>query len=124
MHDNSEGQMTIERKVRHQVSFEIVYDDGDGFMSGRVLDISQSGLFLETAMPLEAGTKVRMTPLVPEEVGLFEIEGEVMRTDEYTEERLMTHAPGMGIRFINMSDAEHAELEKLMERLEREQNKA
>lgn len=68
-----------DRSPRYSLKLQVVYDDGNAFMSGPVVDISESGVFIETVMPLEPGTEVRLTPLLPEEAGLFEIPGTVVR---------------------------------------------
>lgn len=98
------------------MKLQIVYDDGNAFMSGPVVDISASGVFIETVMPLEPGTKVRLTPLLPEESGLFEILGEVVRKNDYDLDNFFDRTPGMGIRFTSITDEARAQLTKLFER--------
>ena len=81
--------MSTQREERYPLSFQVAYDDGEGFMTGTVVDLSASGAFIETTMPLKPGATVRITPLLPGESGLFEIEAEVMRTTEYDPDTLM-----------------------------------
>lgn len=102
-----------DRSPRFSVKLQIVYDDGNAFMSGPVVDISDSGVFIETVMPLEPGTAVRMTPLLPEESGLFEIHGEVVRKNDYDLDNFFDRTPGMGIRFTKISDDARAHLHKM-----------
>jgi uncharacterized protein (TIGR02266 family) len=104
-----------ERAARHPLRFQVAYDDGEGFMTGTVVDVSSTGAFIETTMPLKPGTTVSITPLLPGESGLFEIEAEVMRTTEYDSEVLMELPPGMGVRFKGISDEERAVLTKMYE---------
>jgi uncharacterized protein (TIGR02266 family) len=108
-----------ERSPRYALKLQIVYDDGNAFMSGPVVDISESGVFIETVMPLEPGAKVRLTPLLPEESGLFEISGEVVRKNEYDLDNHFDRTPGMGIRFVDISEDGRAQLRRLFERAQR-----
>ncbi len=104
---------TSERANRYALRFPVAYDDGEGFMTGYVVDVSESGLFIETVMPLEAGRTVRITPLLPETAGIFELEAVVVRSFEYDPDVLMTLPPGMGVRFTSISDEEKARLRQL-----------
>jgi len=105
--------MTVERKKRYPIHFEVAYDDGEGFMTGAVLDLSETGCFIETTMPLKTGVKVRLTPLLPEQVGIFELDGEVARSNELDFDNHWDRTPGMGVRFLNPAPEVIAELRKL-----------
>jgi Tfp pilus assembly protein PilZ len=105
-----------ERSPRYSLKLQIVYDDGNAFMSGAVVDISETGVFIETVMPLEPGTEVRLTPLLPEEAGLFEIIGVVVRKNDYDLDNHFDRTPGMGIRFKDVGGEAKAQLEKLFGR--------
>lgn len=107
--------MGNERAIRYALRFPVAYDDGEGFMTGHVVDVSETGLFIETVMPLAAGTKVRITPLLPEKAGLFELEAEVMRTTEYDPDVMMELPPGMGVRFTSITDEEKKNLALLLD---------
>ena len=71
--------MSVERKPRVPLKLQVIYDDGQSFMSGPVIDISETGLFIETVMPLPPGTLVRLTPLVSDAEAGLDFEGEVVR---------------------------------------------
>jgi hypothetical protein len=103
-----------ERSPRHHLKFQVVYDDGNAFMSGPVVDISDTGLFIETVMPLEPGTEVRLTPLLPEDVGLFEILGVVVRRQEYDLDNHFDRTPGMGVVFKDITDDARKQLRTLL----------
>ncbi len=94
-----------ERKTRYPFRFEVVFDDGEGFMTGPVLDISETGCFIETVMPLEAGQKVQLTPLLSGSAGNYELEGVVVRANEYDEDEFFDRTPGMGVRFDTANPA-------------------
>jgi uncharacterized protein (TIGR02266 family) len=105
-----------DRSPRYTLKLQIVYDDGNAFMSGPVVDISESGVFLETVMPLDPGAEVRLTPLLPEDAGLFEILGVVVRKNEYDLDNHFDRTPGMGVRFKDVSPESLAQLRRLFEK--------
>lgn len=108
--------MTVERKPRFQLKLQIVYDDGASFMSGPVADMSESGVFIETVMPLDPGTRVRLMPLLQDDDGLFEVEGEVVRKADYDLDNHFDRTPGMGIRFVDLQDDQRAAIATLLAR--------
>ncbi len=105
-----------DRKERVAAGFQVVFDDGENFMSGPVVDVSESGMYSETVMPPKAGTMVRITPLLPENAGLFEFEGEVVRANEVDLDDHFDRAPGIGVRFIDISDQDRENLRALVEK--------
>lgn len=105
--------MGNERATRYPLRFPVAYDDGEGFMTGYVVDVSETGLFIETTMPLKEGSAVRITPLLPEKAGLFELEAEVVRSTEYDPEVMMELPAGMGVRFTSISDEDRQHLKDL-----------
>ena len=82
-------------------------------MSGVVVDISESGAFIETVMPLEPGIPVRLTPLKPEDIGMFEIKGVVVRKNDFDDGVRVDRPPGMGVRFLDVSGETLARLRAL-----------
>lgn len=108
--------MTVERSPRYSsIQFHVVYDDGEGYMTANVVNISRTGVFLETAMPLAPGSRVRMSPLLPDSAGLFELDGEVVRAEEYDPERGAERPAGMGVRFVDVSEEQVTQLHSLLE---------
>ncbi len=108
--------MLTPRAPRYSISFQIIYDDREGYMSGRVVDISETGMFIETVMPLKPGTRVRLSPLLDDshDTGIFELEGEVVRKNEYDMDRYFDRTPGMGVRFINVSEEDLEQIRELL----------
>ncbi len=107
---------SVERKPRFQLKLQIVYDDGQSFMSGPVADMSESGVFIETVMPLEPNTVVRLVPLVADEDGMFELEGVVVRKAEYDLDNHFDRTPGMAVRFTDVSPDQRLAIDKLLVR--------
>ena len=112
--------MAEKRKARFAVDFEVVFDDGEGFMSGPLVDLSETGCFIETVMPIEPGKKVRITPLVPGEAGLFEFEAEVVRKNEYDLDNHFDRVPGMGVRFVEADSDQVKKLRAYLEEMQPE----
>ena len=108
--------MTQNRSPRYQLKLQVVYDDGKSFMSGPVLDMSESGCFIETVMPLDPDTAVRLMPLLPEDDGLFEVNGIVVRKADYDLDNHFDRTPGMGIRFKDLSGDQLEQVRKLLKR--------
>lgn len=109
--------MSVVRTPRVTLNLQIVYDDGQSFMSGPVIDISETGVFIETVMPLDPGTVVRLMPLVREDAAVvLEFEGEVVRKADYDLDNHFDRTPGMGVRFKNLSAEQRASLAALVAR--------
>ena len=108
--------MSVARKPRVTLKLQIVYDDGQSFMSGPVLDLSESGVFIETVMPLPPGTLVRLTPLTSDTETTLDFEGEVVRKADYDLDNHFDRIPGMGIRFVNVGEEERKTISKLVGR--------
>ena len=108
--------MTVERKTRYSLPVRIAYDDGESFMTADVVNISETGVFLETVMPLKPGTRVTLSPLVEDELGVGELTGEVVRKEDHDPDDI-TNVPGMGIRFV---DVDEEAIARLREHLEEE----
>ena len=100
--------------ARHDVSFHIVVDDGTSFNAGVVNDVSDTGLFLETALPLDIGTHVKLTTVDLGDGDPFTVEAEVVRI-ESTEEVHDGDTAGMGLRFVDLSSEQ---VEKFFEALD------
>ena len=87
-------------------------------------NLSLGGIFIESEFPLPMGTKGCMAIKIKEVCGLNErckeIDVEFDVVHVVTKESSMTAIPGMGIRFLNLSPEDAADLEELIENLEPE----
>jgi uncharacterized protein (TIGR02266 family) len=106
--------MVVDRKPRFGLKLQVVYDDGESFMSGPVLDLSETGVFIETVMPLAPETRVRLMPLVPDEGATVELEGIVARKAEYDLDNHYDRTPGMGVRFVDLTDEQKQFIKDLL----------
>lgn len=110
--------MSDGRAERHHLEFKLVYDDGEHYSSGRVRDVSDSGLFLETPDPAQVGTVLTLFPLDPEAEGLFELHVEVVRVE--ADDPDTNQLGGMGLRFLE-PDSVLEQIHALIEALEKTQ---
>jgi len=101
------------RAPRYNVSFRVVWDDGESYFTGPVTNISDSGIFVETAMPLTSGRAVTVIPLV-DGVALFELRGKVIRQVSEDWDNAPDRTVGMGIRFDEITPQQLAELHKMV----------
>ena len=108
--------MPVDRKPRFSLKLQIVYDDGNSFMSGPVVDMSETGVFIETVMPLAPDTRVRMMPLIDDEQSMIELEGVVARKADYDLDNHFDRTPGMGVRFVDLNDEQRAFLADVLKR--------
>lgn len=104
------------RAERHQTEFKLIYDDGESFTAGRVLDVSETGLFLETAQPAPVGTILTLFPVDVATQDLYEIQAEVVRV--VADDPDTSTLGGMGLRFVD-PDSVKDQLDALIETLER-----
>lgn len=93
------------RATRFRVGrMHVVYDTGDGFWSGPVVDFSESGLFVETHHELPVGTRVTIVPDVGADERLpFDLLAEVVRVQEYDPLTYFNRTPGLAFRFSGLS---------------------
>lgn len=107
------------RSDRHPVRFKLVYDDGESFNAGLVRDLSESGVFIETSVPLQIGKTVVLSSLDMEDDRSFDLNARVTRIVEGDEDA--GDGPlGMGLEFEEITDAQRVLLQGLIEQLEEE----
>jgi hypothetical protein len=93
----------------------VVYDTGESFWSGSVIDMSESGIFIETSHSLPVGTRVTLMPEVSEAEQLpFEIEAEVVRTNEYDPDEHFDRTPGIAFRLLGLSLEHFAQVRQFL----------
>ena len=89
----------------HVNGMNVIYDTGDGFWSGSVIDVSETGLFIETHHELKSDTVVTVMPDVSEDEQLpFEIKAKVVRTIEYDPDNFFDRTPGLALSLVEMDD--------------------
>lgn len=114
------------RSPRHNVGFRMVFDDGESYNAASVVNVSETGLFLESAKAVPLGAVVRLEPTDIVEDALFELEATVVRCspldlpgESETHHGLM----GIGAEFINLSDEASAAIRRMIDALEAAEEK-
>jgi hypothetical protein len=106
----------IERAPRFRVKgFTVVYDTGDGLWSGPVTDISNSGLFVETAHKLPIGTPVTLFPQFEDEKQLpFEIRALVARVKDVNLDSSLVEEEGIAFKLEGLSEQQVIDLQAFL----------
>ncbi|MEM6730829.1 MAG: PilZ domain-containing protein [Myxococcota bacterium] len=112
MDDNSQNT----RAPRFSVpNLNVIYDADGSYWSGPVVDMSESGVFVETSHELSIGVRVTLVPDVPEDEALpFEIEAEVVRVNRYEPDAYTEKRPGIAFRIHGLSDEQFGTLGKFL----------
>ena len=103
------------RAPRLLVDLEVDYGNQDNFLFAYIRDISATGIFIRTESPEKAGTRlnVRFTPHGEQGDGSMaplELEGEVIWINPFRPSRSDSIHPGMGVRFIDLTDEQRYRL--------------
>jgi hypothetical protein len=109
--------MASERAQRYRVGgMNVVYDTGESFWSGPVLDVSESGLLVDTQHDLPVGTRVTLVPDVAEDEQLpFEIQAEVVRRQTYALGRVVDRRSGLAFRLVGLTPEQIAQVRSFLE---------
>lgn len=105
---------------RHRIHFQLVYDDGSSFNAGVVRDVSEGGLFLETALPLPVGSLVTIAAVDGAGKDLGELVAQVVRSVPYDPDAQLVSAAGMGLEFRDVDDTARARIGDIIRAIEAE----
>jgi type IV pilus assembly protein PilZ len=109
------------RAPRVLVDLEVDYALEDNYLFAYITDISATGIFIRTVAPEPAGTHLNLRFVLPPGVGgaseAFELEGEVIWVNPYRPGAPDSLHPGMGVRFLALSDDDRRRLIELVRRI-------
>ena len=102
--------MSSERRAahRHRVTFNLVFDDGEAFDDAIVVDISGSGVLVQTGRPRPAGTHVRLVPVGDAGKIVLDLPARVVRVVEGRGGTIR-----LGMRFEPLDEAQRAAVKRL-----------
>ncbi|MBW1897255.1 MAG: TIGR02266 family protein [Deltaproteobacteria bacterium] len=103
-------------KTRVPVSLPVTYRDEDSFFKVVTGDLSGGGLFIRSDRLLEVGEKFLVNLRLPERTNSVIIKCEVVWVKEKALDSV-NGPPGMGVKFINMTEEDREALEKYLEDL-------
>lgn len=104
------------RAPRYSVAnLNVIYDADGSFWSGPVVDMSESGIFIETSHELPIGTAVTLVPDVSDDDALpFEIAAQVVRVVKYEPDQFVTRKPGLGFRIVGLRPEQMTQLSQFL----------
>lgn len=110
-----EGYADRRASPRMLVDLEVNIDSSDNYLLAHILDISETGIFVRTTSPEQKGTQLNVR-FTTENGSPFELEGEVMWVNPFRPSDADNIDPGMGIRFLDMTDEKRGVLRRLIKR--------
>jgi uncharacterized protein (TIGR02266 family) len=103
-----------ERRIfeRKTLETKVVFEDefGDGLFYVTSCDISMGGLFLSSLIPVRLGTLLFLSLILPPHKRPVKLTGEVVRISNPG----LSAPPGMGIRFVGLSETTKKRLEDFL----------
>lgn len=96
--------------TRVLVDLEVDYGDEKNFLFASIRDISATGIFVRTNAPESAGTHLNLRFTPPDAELPLELEGKVIWANSYRPGDPNNLDPGMGVRFIDLTDEQRVRL--------------
>ena len=109
-----EGGQERRRWQRVLVDLEVDYGDADNYLFAYIKDISATGIFVSTHQPEQPGTRLNLRFTPDGASDPFALEGEVIWWNPFRPGQPDNLHPGMGIRFIGLTDDDRARLQQLI----------
>jgi len=99
------------------IRMKVRFPDLTTLLENYAKDISQGGIFIPTNDPKPVGSVISLTLIHPESGEEIEVQGEVIRVVTEVEarekhDRQLT--PGMGIKFIDLSERQQQSLDRFL----------
>jgi len=105
------------RSNRHYIRLQMSFDDGEDFHVARVVDISESGVYLQTAEVQPIDTTLTLSPVGVKNFEDLELRAVVVRSNQYETHGFGKEPAGMGLRFLPMKDKVRKQLIFLIRQL-------
>ena len=114
------GDSAVDQKIdptdrrqwqRVLVDLEVDYGNQENYLFAYIRDISATGIFVRTNSPEPPGTRLNLRFTPPSADSPLELEGEVIWINPYRPGQPDNLHPGMGIRFIGLSDDDRGRLQ-------------
>jgi len=100
------------RSPRVPADVKVDYRTVGSFITDYTYNLSKGGLFIQTSLPLDVGTRVRLRLTVPNGEAPFGVDGVVKWVATMRDKD--KHPPGMGIEFIDIDDYTQTKIEALV----------
>jgi len=115
-----EQPWTIMERRRHPravIRMKVRFPDLTTLIENYAKDLSQGGIFIPTNDPKPVGTEIALTLIHPDTGEEIALQSEVVRVvteSEAHDKRDKRLVPGMGVKFINLSEAQQSALAKFL----------
>ncbi len=96
------------------MDLEVDYGNEENYLFAYIRDISATGIFVRTNSPEPPGTRLNLRFTPHGSPDPFELEGEVIWINPYRPGHSDNLHPGMGIRFIDLTDDDRERLVELI----------
>jgi len=100
--------------TRVPLDLEIDYSDLETFCQDYIRNISRGGLFIETKNPLELNTELKLKFRLPGCDAPIKATGVVVWTVEPEDATANSAAPGMGVRFGDLSEHDMSMIDSMV----------
>lgn len=113
------GQKPKERRRAHRVllNLEVDYHREDTFLFAYITDLSVMGIFIRTNTPEPPGTALNLRFTLPGDQRPLELEGEVCWINPFRPGDFSNLNPGMGVKFIDMTDEQRRRIRHVVKTL-------
>ncbi|HLU67074.1 MAG TPA: TIGR02266 family protein [Kofleriaceae bacterium] len=111
---SDEGGPERRQWQRVLVDIEVDYGNEDNYLFAYIRDISATGIFVRTNSPEQPGTRLNLRFTPNGQRSPFELEGEVIWWNPYRPGSKDNLHPGMGIRFIGLTEDDRRRLSGLI----------
>ncbi|HET6611432.1 MAG TPA: TIGR02266 family protein [Kofleriaceae bacterium] len=101
---DSDARSDRRRDPRVLVDLEVETGNEDNYLFAYIRDLSTTGLFVRTTSPEAPGTRVNVRFSPGRREDILELEGEVIWVNPFRPSCRDNLHPGMGIRFISLTD--------------------
>ncbi|MEW5734169.1 MAG: cyclic nucleotide-binding domain-containing protein [Thermodesulfobacteriota bacterium] len=108
--DSCIGQIECRRDPRFEKCLALTFRDKNALRKAHSANVSGTGIFIKTPIPLEPGTVFPLSINVPDDENTISLEAEVMWVRKETDNEEVRPV-GMGVRFVRITDEQKRRLE-------------
>lgn len=108
-------ELRISKRI--PAEFKVDFKKEGNFLFENATNISEHGIFVETTTPMELGTIVDLKFVLPESDSEIQAHAEVMWINPVKEGQNESYHPGMGLKFVKLSDLDRQTILAIVKKL-------
>lgn len=112
---DEQKQPRVAERLRHELM--VAYETPKGLVTDWAVNISTSGLFINTKTFLPVGSSIKIIISLPDKLRPFELSGIVVRVDGAD---TPSAVPGLGVKFEKIDEEKKRRLQRFVDRLKRD----